>query len=139
MNKVASTIIGIIFAGTVIVAFSPDSEEKTSAPQCPKGQYVGQNDGKCHEFGSVAFNKPTYNKDMQFACMWYRDSVNQYGVRTWTENQKAVKKVYIGTSVTNIADAGRDFYEGFLSDNGTKFYNAGVVIGTECQKVPDPF
>ena len=119
MNKVVSTIIGIIFAGTVIVAFSPDSEPEATTQ-------------------TNVSTQPQWDNRIQFTCMWWRDTVFNYSVMTVADADKAFKKVYTWSMDTPLAVEGRQYYEGYLANDGDKVLSAGITIGNACEGVPNP-
>jgi hypothetical protein len=144
MKKITASILSVILIGTLVTACG-SSEEKA---KCPTGQYVGQGDGKCHEFGSVSFNKSenSYSTNIKYACRHFNYLISNSDVLTYQEQIKEAKKVYTAASVAysngewqsgSIYSASRIFYSAAIDDNFTdEAMTAGKELVDLCRDVP---
>ena len=125
MKKLTAIILGIVLVGTLATACSsepdPNSWEAISAAQDAKPQWQKDQELK--------------DRNMQFLCDHWRDSVFNYEVKTEEERQKSFYKVYTWSMDSDLASAGRDYYEAYLANDGDKALAAGTVIGSACQNV----
>ena len=119
MKKLSSIIIGIIVAGTIITACTPDSEPEATIQ-------------------ANVSTQPQWDNRIQFTCMWWRDTVFNYSVMTRADADKAFKKVYTWSMDTALRSEGREYYEGYLANDGAKVLSAGTTIGNACDGVPNP-
>ena len=97
MKKLTATLLGAILIGTLLTGCGSSE----SASKCPAGQYVGQGDGKCHEYGSVSFNKNenSYSENIKYGCRHFKYFVANADVTTYEEQLKELKKTYTAAAV----------------------------------------
>ena len=145
MKKLTATILGVILVGTLVTGCGSSE----SASKCPTGQYVGQGDGKCHEYGSVSFNQNenSYSENIKYACRHFKSLLSNADVTTYSEQLKEFKTVYIAASVAyengeyqsgSIYSSARIAYSAAIDD----FFNAEAMgamaeLTVLCSSVPN--
>ena len=121
MKKVIATMLGVILIGTLATGCGGGEEVQLNNAGEP---YVAQ--------------ESQWDSRIQWTCMWWRDTVFNYSVMTQADADKAFKKVYTWSMDTALRSEGREYYEGYLSNDGAKVLSAGTTIGNACEGVPNP-
>ena len=121
MKKVIATMLGVILIGTLATGCGGREEVQLNNAGEP---YVAQ--------------ESQWDTRIQWTCMWWRDTVFNYSVMTQADADKAFKKVYTWSMDTALRSEGREYYEGYLSNDGAKVLSAGTTIGNACEGVPNP-
>ena len=126
MKKLTATIFGIVLVGTLATACSsepdPNSWEAIRAAQDAKPEWQKEQERK--------------DRDMQWTCDYFRDSVHNYSVKTYDQRQKSFEMVYSYSMQTDFSFAGRQYYESWLSNDGDLMLSSGRVLAEACQNVP---
>lgn len=124
MKKVLTVLLSV-FALLVIVASCSPSPEKAEAKTVTN-----------------AAVEEKYNMQAEFACRDYRLVIHNSDVMTDKEMLDTIKKVWIGSSMSEVAgfeSTAREFYSSALNGDMEALLAAGKILNEICLDIPNPY
>ena len=122
MTKLTASILGVILIGTVVTACSSEDEKAETKP--------------------TVVVEAKYNMQAEFACRDYRLVIHNSDVMTDKEILDTIKKVWIGSSMAEVAgfeSTAREFYSSALNGDMEALLAAGKILNEICLDIPNPY